>query len=142
MLLRLVSLLLLATALTAGCAHDPGPPADIEYHSSPIGGAQGKQPKGEKAKAKATRTREDSGPRRITVVATDSGLRFRAPAGWTVLTDGNVSFAANSPRAKEVAQQIGVTLAEFRARGLVAPERVGLRLTDPDALRALAAEED
>jgi CRP/FNR family transcriptional regulator, cyclic AMP receptor protein len=66
-------------------------------------------------------------------------LRLAAadPCGLVRLPQGQIATIVAASR-----QRVNTTLAEFRARGLVAPARVGLRLTDPDGLRALAAEAD
>lgn len=65
-------------------------------------------------------------------------LRLAAadPCGLVRLPQGQIATIVAASR-----QRVNTTLAEFRARGLVAPARVGLRLTDPDGLRVLAAEE-
>ena len=65
-------------------------------------------------------------------------LRLAAadPSGLVRLPQGQIATIVAASR-----QRVNTTLREFRARGLVAPTRVGLRLTDPHGLRALVAEE-
>jgi len=54
------------------------------------------------------------------------------PSGLVRLPQGQIAALVAASRPK-----VNAVLAEFRARGLVEPARAGLRLLDPDGLRAL-----
>jgi CRP-like cAMP-binding protein len=55
------------------------------------------------------------------------------PSGLVRLPQGQIAALVAATRPK-----VNAVLAEFRGRGLVEPVRAGLRLRDPDGLRALA----
>ncbi len=57
------------------------------------------------------------------------------PSGLVRLPQGQIAALVAATRPK-----VNAVLAEFRARALVAPHRAGLRLLDPEGLRALGAE--
>jgi CRP/FNR family transcriptional regulator, cyclic AMP receptor protein len=58
------------------------------------------------------------------------------PAGLVRLPQGQIAALVAATRPK-----VNAALAELRARGLVEQARAGLRLPDPEALRALAEAE-
>lgn len=58
------------------------------------------------------------------------------PSGLVRLPQGQIAALVAASRPK-----VNVALAEFRARGLLAPHRAGLRVADAAGLRALAEEE-
>ncbi|KRA31303.1 MULTISPECIES: hypothetical protein [unclassified Nocardioides] len=111
MLQRLAPLLVATALLAGGCAAETVPDSEkifIETTSSPLGPSKGDG----KPKAKAEKPRENKGRR---VKAIRSGISFRAPAGFTRLTKGAVSFAADSPRGRELAERTGFTPEQVRA---------------------------
>ncbi|WP_372623615.1 Crp/Fnr family transcriptional regulator [Falsiroseomonas sp.] len=55
------------------------------------------------------------------------------PSGLVRLSQGQIAALVAATRPK-----VNAVLAEFRERGLVEPARAGLRLRDPEGLRALA----
>lgn len=110
MLKRLGPLLLAATLLAAGCSAEPIPESEkilIESSSSPLGPAA----KDGKAKNRDTKPKKDA--RANVVVVKSVGIRFIAPRGWTSLSRGDVSYAADSPRAREFAERMGVSPEQF-----------------------------
>lgn len=55
------------------------------------------------------------------------------PTGLVRQPQGQIAALIAATRPK-----VNLALTEFRSRGLIAPARVGIRLTDPSGLRALA----
>lgn len=111
MLKRLGPLLIAATLLATGCAAEPIPESEkilIESSSSPLGpAAKDAKSKSKEAKPKTKRAN--------VVVAEQAGIRLTAPRGWTNLSDGDVSYAASGPRAREFAERMNVSPEQFQS---------------------------
>lgn len=99
--------------MAGGCADEPIPDSEkilIESSSSPLGPSQGK---GEAP----TKDAKPKKPKRSAnvVVAKKAGIRFTAPRGWTSLSDGEVAYAADGPRAREFAKRMNVSIEQFQS---------------------------
>lgn len=111
-MLRCLAPLLVATALLAGgCATETVPDSEkvlIESSSSPLGPSKDDG----KPKPKADKPKK---PKAKAFTARRAGVRISVPAGWTVLSESDLSFAADSPRGKELAERTGLTVDQLRA---------------------------
>ncbi|WP_182379713.1 hypothetical protein [Nocardioides sp. WS12] len=113
MLQRLAPLLVATALLAGGCAGESTSDAEkilIESSSSPLGPTGGKGT----AKDKPTASTKEKEPKRKRIVARQSGISFLAPVGAAGMTDGSVSFAADSPEGKEFAKRLGITVEQLR----------------------------
>lgn len=116
MLKRLGALLVLAALVSSGCSAEPIPESEkilIESSSSPLGPSSGKgaatkdkaaKPKGKKKASQNTR-----------VVAQQSGVSLIPPSGWTSIGEGDLAFAADSPRGRELAGKLGMSAEQLGA---------------------------
>lgn len=112
MLQRLAPLLVATALLAGGCATETTPDSEkilIESSSSPLGPSKGD------GKPKANEAKPKKKPKAKAFTARRAGVRITVPAGWTALSESDLSFAADSPRGKELAERTGLTVDQLRA---------------------------
>ena len=110
-MLSRLSVVLACAVLLAGCGGDPVAEEDkilIPSTSSPLGPSDSKDDASAQAKPK-----KEKKPTTV-VRAAGAGVRFRLPAGWTVLSDSDVDYAT-SGAMDDIVEQSGFPVAQVEA---------------------------